>query len=1185
MSSKRNGLSNAFSTGGGGTYFEAHVQASFVTLMLTGGYAPCLPCWPISEIKLQGKIDGFETDDFIVYVKNPDGGETRKLLGQVKHGLKIGDNEKFRTVIKAAWNDFCSPQNFNKEKDIIVAISDELSSIDIASVQSIFNEAKYPITAEFTRRISLAKYHNDRTREKLYMFRETLKKANNDRYLSDSELHEFLRHFRILGFDLGKEEGMVLSLLHSHISQKSSMPPNYVWGRILSFVMDCNQNARHITRNNLPEDLLEEFKAPAVESIPNEIARTLPPAYPAPPFQSFNRHLAQAFLLGGWEERSKGDLEILTELTTEEYEQWIPTLIETLEMPESPLRFSNGKWTTKRNLELWQRLGKKLSDIDLDRFEKIAVKVLSEVDPAFDLPGDERYMAEIEGKVLSYSISVRDGIADALALLGSHPDLFPYCSENKTESVAIMVVRRLLENADWRIWGSLNRHLPLLAEAAPGEFLSVVEKALNQSPCPFWELFAQENTELMGNNYMTGLLWALESLAWDERYLTRVTVILGELSEIDPGGNWANRPKNSLIRIFLPWMSQTTASIEKRMIAINTLVKEIPESAWDTIINLLPNQHQVSTYSYKPRWRMQIPEQSGKEILMHEFWEQVSGYAELALSMADESVTRLRTLIEIMGNLPPEGFKGLLNRLESDDITSLPDEERTSLWSALMDFTSWHRRFADAKWALKENILKRIDKVASTLAPKDPINLHRRLFNGRTLDFYTEDVDIREQEKQIAERRKKALSDIYSTGGVDQILRFSENVQSPNQVGKTFGYIAGSQDDRAILPMQLSDGRGSIRDFVAGYIFARHRDKGWGWVDQQFTEDWEPEQRAKFSLNLPFCPETWTRVKKHLGNNDSLYWKQVFFNPIEVNVDYEHAFDKLLENERPTEAINCIYGARLNKHDLDHDRVVKALMAAVISDEIPHMMDIYHIVELIKALQDDPNTKDDNLFKVEWAYLEALNAHNNASPKLLEKKLTEEAGFFCEMIRLAFRSRHEEKRSKKPSEEGRKVAAHAFKLLRKWSNPPGTLEDGSFSPDSFQQWLTEMKEICTQSGHLEVAMNQLGETLIHTPTDPGGLWIHKTVAEALNAKDAEDMRSGFRFGFSNSRGVHQVDPTGQPERDLAQRYKSKADAVEKAGYHRLAAEMRELSQSYIREAKRVIAECKAEHELEEDGDG
>jgi hypothetical protein len=93
--------------------------------------------------------------------------------------------------------------------------------------------------------------------------------------------------------------------------------------------------------------------------------------------------------------------------------------------------------------------------------------------------------------------------------------------------------------------------------------------------------------------------------------------------------------------------------------------------------------------------------------------------------------------------------------------------------------------------------------------------------------------------------------------------------------------------------------------------------------------------------------------------------------------------------------------------------------------------------------------------------------------------------------------------------------------------------------------------------------------LIHVPADPDGLWIHRAAAAALNAKDAEDMRSGFRTELFNSRGVHWVDPTGRPERELASRYRAQAEALDDAGFHRLAATLRELAASYEREAERV----------------
>ena len=1182
MTGKRKQLSNAFSTGGGGPHFEAHVQASYVTLMLTGGFAPCLPCWPINEIKLQGKVDGFDTDDLIVFVKAPNGSEIRKLLGQVKHGLQIGDNERFRAVIQAAWDDYCNPGVFTKGKDIIVAISDGLSTAELSAVQSVLGEAQHPSTEQFIRRIDLGRYNSENTRDVLGIFRETLKKANNGQCLSDAELHEFLRHFRLLGYDLGKEEGVVLSLLHSHISQRSDSPPKDLWGRIVDFVQSCSQQAIPITRNTLPEDLLEAFSRPAIESIPSEIAVKLVPPPSVLPAHVYSHSLAQAFLIGNWNEDSTGDIEVMSELAMEEYDKWIPPIREALEIPEAPLALRNGEWITKRNLKTWEQLGKKLYDDDLDRFEKIAVKALSEPNPAFDLPGDERYMANIKGKIPRYSHRIREGIADGLAVMGSCPHLFPHCADNKPETVAILVVRQVLTDVNWRTWGSLNNHLPLLAEAAPNEFLSAVERALQQDPCPFRELFAQEDSGVMGNKYKTGLLWALETLAWDEQHLTRVAVILGELSAIDPGGNWSNRPKNSLTTIFLPWLPQTLASIERRQTAIRTLVKEVPDTAWQTLVSLLPSQHQMSSGSHKPRWRMEIPDKSGKGIPMKEYWEQVSCYADLALQITDGDAGRLITLVGEMDHLPPPAFEGLLAHLQSDAVTGLPEEERTNLWSSLVEFTAKHRRYSDAAWALKNDILTRIDDVAGKLSPKGLQNLHRRIFNGRDFDLYDEEEgdDWRAKEKRLEERRQKTIGEIYKEGGIDAVLDFAQTVESAQQVGAAFGVIAGSEEDSALLPGLLDTESEKLSRFISSYIWARRWREGWDWVDQITSRQWTVEQLGCFFRSLPFSPEAWKRVSTALGDNEGVYWKNVVFNAFQAEDDFETAIDKLLEYDRPYPAIDCLNASRHKKNPLDHARTIKALLAAVNADESPHSHAVYECVELIKALQEDPGTDQDSLFNIEWAYLTALDGHGHrgARPKLLENRLASDSAFFCEIIRIIFRSRHEEKEVKKPSEKERKIASHAYRLLHEWSVPPGTLDDGSFSPDAFEAWLKDMKETCEKTGHVEVAMSQLGQTLIYAPPDPDGLWIHKTVAEALNAKDAEELRRGFSTGVFNSRGAVWVDPTGKPEDELAAKYNAKADVIEAAGFHRFAVTMRSLAGTYAREAERI----RKEHRLEED---
>lgn len=141
-------LSNPFSTGGGGINFEIQVQALFVSLMLTGGFAPCLPCRPIHKIKLQGRYAGYETDDLIVFTANVDGSDEQKLFGQIKHSISITQGDVvFGDVIKAAWNDFNNPGVFTKGKDAIALLTGPLSATDIADVRTILEWARFSESA------------------------------------------------------------------------------------------------------------------------------------------------------------------------------------------------------------------------------------------------------------------------------------------------------------------------------------------------------------------------------------------------------------------------------------------------------------------------------------------------------------------------------------------------------------------------------------------------------------------------------------------------------------------------------------------------------------------------------------------------------------------------------------------------------------------------------------------------------------------------------------------------------------------------------------------------------------------------------------------------------------------------------------------------------------------------------
>lgn len=843
---------------------------------------------------------------------------------------------------------------------------------------------------------------------------------------------------------------------------------------------------------------------------------------------------------------------------------------ENLRSPESIVNYNNnGVWTVKDKDKIWDEIGLHLYDQHLDAFKELAVTVLSERDPAFELPTDERYMARIHGKNLEYSKEIRESISETLGLLGSRPEALKNCSKDKVIGTAILAIRKIFEDADVTLWGSLNDLLPNLSEAAPEEFLNAIERDLELSPCPFDLLYAQEGNAMMGRNYMTGLLWALEGLAWDKKHLVRVCVILGELAKRDPGGNWANRPENSIVNILLPWFPQTKAPIKKRKVAVETLIKEVPEIGWKVILNFLPNQVNSSSGSHKPQWRMDIPDNWEPKVSGNDYWKQVGHYADMSVDVAKTDTKKLSELIKIFDKLPDPAFSNLLEYLSSDEIVTLSENERSEIWEKLREIISRHTRFSSAEWSMPEERLSKLEKVLEKLEPENPVNLYRYLFDDN-FDLYEEKGDYDKQEKLLDKKRQDAVSKVLESG-FHSLVSLINTAKSSRHVGHALGKVANQEVDDYFLPEFLSNQNHTLFGFISNYVLNRFNKEGWDWVDGFKDAPWALDQKSLFLCCLPFIEDTWDRVETWLKEDEDQYWKLVDANPYAVEKDIERGILKLLQYDRPEDTIMCFYKMLHDNQSFDKDLSVKALLEATNFTGRRSNLDTHYIEKLIEALQDDPDTKAHDLYSIEWAYLPLLDKSRGLSPKFLEYRLAEDPDFFCEVIQLIYRSKDEINVEEK-TEEQKAIASNAWHLLHEWSTVPGTSIKSGFSADAFSSWVKKVREKSSESGHLEVALIQLGGVLIHSPKSPNGLWIHEVIADELNKKESDDIRRGLSTGFFNSRGCFFVDPTGKPEKELAEKYGKMADDVENASYQRLAVTLRNISERYKREAEQRVEE-------------
>ena len=251
---------SVFQKGGGGTNFEQLVQTAFLTTLIIHGNAPCLDSGELSEVALQVTNRGYETDDFMVTAKSASG--EHRILIQVKHDISFTvGNEIFKEVINAFWKDYNNTSIFDKSKDKLIIIKNGLTKDERNHLKSLFNWAKNHVTeADFITEVNRIKGKKDR----LDVFREVLKEANNNTYLTDKELWEFLKCVDVLEYDFLNEGSIdktyFLNLIKLSKNKKSAATEKEIWDSIFAYVATLNPNGGSVTLESIRDkDFFQHF--------------------------------------------------------------------------------------------------------------------------------------------------------------------------------------------------------------------------------------------------------------------------------------------------------------------------------------------------------------------------------------------------------------------------------------------------------------------------------------------------------------------------------------------------------------------------------------------------------------------------------------------------------------------------------------------------------------------------------------------------------------------------------------------------------------------------------------------------------------------------------------------------------------------------------------------------------------
>ena len=370
-----------------------------------------------------------------------------------------------------------------------------------------------------------------------------------------------------------------------------------------------------------------------------------------------------------------------------------------------------------------------------------ALIVLSERDPALDLPEEKRYAAAIYGKTRDHSAVLREGMCETLVLLAIHGNnLFRGRLGYDVEARVHSTVRELLMPFAAETWASQKSDLPLYAEAAPDLFLDIVEQDLQTDDPKILSLLKPISCEIFGSGCpRSGLLWALELLAWKPERLWRVADLLARMSAVRIDDNWTHKPENSLKAIFRCQMPQTAANVEQRCGVLETIVRRYREVGWRLCLEQFDVAGTVGQYSHRPRWRKDASG-AGQPVNPQEAYIFARKALDLAIDWPAQDEHTLGDLVQQMHGLADADQTRIWDRIRAW-IASGPSDQSKAVLRERIRVYSFTRRARQRGQPAKSGDVAR--EIYDRLAVTDPIVRHQWLFARQWVEESWDEISPR----------------------------------------------------------------------------------------------------------------------------------------------------------------------------------------------------------------------------------------------------------------------------------------------------------------------------------------------------------------------------------------------------------------------------------------------------------
>ena len=874
------------------------------------------------------------------------------------------------------------------------------------------------------------------------------------------------------------------------------------------------------------------------------------PAIKTPPWTQDHatvRNLIPMMLVGAWHAHSGADCEILSLLTGTPYCEVEKHIAAMRRFDDCPV-WSFGQYRgVASKIDAFFAVNAAVTQKDLDECFFAAELVLSERDPALDLPQDDRWAAGIYGKTRDHSAALRQGICETLVILAVHGNsLFNDRLGINVETRVNALIHRLLTPMTPEKLFSQSDNLPMYAEAAPNEFLTILEEDLKAAEPQIHALMTPAGSGVFSGCPRTGLLWALESLAWKPEQLLRVSFIFAKLAERKIDDNWSNKPDNSLFSIFRSWMPQTAATLEQRKAALAVLTKRFPAIGWQLCLHQFNRDSQIGHNNYRPRWRSDAAGIGRPST--HEHYPFARKALDIALAWPAHTNETLGDLVETLQYLPEEDQIKVWDLVDAWIDREEDDHRRASLRERIRRF-AFTRRGKRRK--LGNETRDRALKAYSLLVPRDLVMRHQWLFakmwvDESTEEFEDENFDYHKREEKIRRLRIDALNEIWTARKLEGIISLLKISGGASAIGWHLADgVIKEKDAAAFVPqcIDLDDQTISLKiaDMISGFLRKLDGDTRKAIVSS-ITARVPATKTVRLLKCLPFEKETWQQLDALGAEVTNSYWKEVYPGWIDrEGSDINYVIDKLLDVKRPRAAFQS---AHFCFEQVETSRLKRLLHEVASCDAEPaesYRLESYDVSSALEILQSRPGVMEEEMAALEFKYIRALDHTEHGIPNL-QRQLAKSPALFMQIIALVYKRRDD---GDDPPEWGisklernEALLSAAYAALTNMKYIPGRDADGRIDVKTLRTWLTELRGLCLKHGRAEIGDQVIGQILATAPVGEDGVWPCEPVRAVLEEIASQEIARGMAIGVYNSRGMHAREEGGKQERELAAKYRN-----------------------------------------------